>query len=768
MLSYIVPAAAQNTEQPDAAQDAEQQVTPELSAETVGEFLDSFFAMPEVKPHYVGASVVIVQDDEIIAQKGYGYADLANETPVDPESTLFRVASVSKSFTAVAIMQLVEQGKIDLQENIETYLNGIEIDNPFDTPVTVEHLLLHETGFEIRDPQPGDLHGDFEKFVEMEEYIRAHFPPVVREPGTSYMYDNFAHLLLGYIVQNVSGQEYEDYMNDHIFAPLGMENSGFLIDEDVLGKMATGYDMTTGEAVDPYTYTPTIMPHGGMYATAEDIGKFMIAFLQAEKAAEGNLLSPETYESMIEYRSAIHPLLPNTTYGFEAASQLPQAGSSAAVITKAGDLPGNSSLMLFIPEQRVGVFLTYNKMGVLRELFYPMFMGSFFPQYAMPAVLGPYEEVNTESLQKFAGLYSDLRLRSIVSNVQVQEDGTVLISDSIIGPRALIQVDENLFMDELTYKLTAFTIDELSGAVYLKEPYLNPLGYARKGNEPAGFQDVTEVNPYSEFIHALQSLGYYPNDANAEFQPEALMSRSEVVRLLLTISGINGTETQSEDYVFTDIADHEAATYIQAAVELGMVQGVGGGKFAPDRAATRQEVAVMIWNVMRLQYPDALFAHIALGEDVADWAAPAVKMAIALGLHGPEVQLNAEGAAIFKADETINNQEVAAILYKLLTQPTDQIVTMLQQQLQQEQQEQQGQQVQEEQQEQQEQQVQDAEQPNEEASQQEKDPAQDSEQTSEQEELDEQEEQDESVQDEQDQEVLDESGQDEQEQQPAA
>ena len=673
ILSPVIPASAQEAEQP---------ASPQLTAETAEQFLDSFFASEEVKPHYVGASAVIVKDDEIIAQKGYGYADLAAQTPVDPASTLFRIASVSKSFTAVAIMQLVEQGKLDLQENIETYLNGIEIDNPFDTPVTVEHLLLHLTGFEVRDPQPSDLHGDFDQFVDMEDYIREHMPPVVREPGTSYMYDNFAHLLLGYIVQNVSGEAFEDYMEAHVFSSAGMENSGYLIDQDVLARMATGYD-AADQAIDPYTLTPTIMPHGGMFATAEDIGKFMVAFLQAAEDQNAGLISANTFAEMTRYRSAIHPLLPNTTYGFEAASQLPLAGSNPAIVTKVGDLPGNSSLLMFIPEERVGVFLTYNKTSILRELFYPMFLSAFYPQYAAPAALQPSEEVDVEALQKLGGLYSDLRLKALVSLVTVQEDGTIVISDSIIGPRPLTRIDEYLFVDEITRKFTAFTEDQRTGAVYLKEPYLNPLGYARKGDTPLGFSDVPEDHPYATFIYGLQSLGYYPNEASASFNPEQTVSRAEVVSLLLKISGIKESKTSPEQYVFTDIAGHASAGYIQAAAEIGMVQGYGDGEFAPDRAATRQEVAAMIWNVLRLQYPDELFAHVQLGDNVADWAVPAVKMSIVLGLHGPEVQLNEDGTVAFNGTEEMKKQEVAAVLYMLLTKPVDQIVAQLQQQMQQ-------------------------------------------------------------------------------------
>src|SRR5690606_40063382 len=134
------------------------------------------------------------------------------------------------------------------------------------------------SAFEDRDPQEGRMITDHDFYISMEDYIAQYMPPIVREPGTAYMYDNFAYLLLGKIVQNVSGQPYEQYMEEHIFAPLGMENSGFLLNDHLLERLVTTYDPAL-QPIPPYTYEPTVMPEGGMLATAEDISKFMIAFL---------------------------------------------------------------------------------------------------------------------------------------------------------------------------------------------------------------------------------------------------------------------------------------------------------------------------------------------------------------------------------------------------------------------------------------------------------------------------------------------------------
>jgi len=650
-----------------------------LNEETAAAFLDEFFASESAKQLYVGAAITIVKDGEVIAERGYGYADAEAEEPVDPSQTVFRVASVSKTFTAVAIMQLVEQGKIDLNADILTYLPDLELVNPYDMPVTVANLLTHQSGLRVRDPFTTDLHTDWELYVSIEDYVKQHLPPVVREPGTAYMYDNYGYLLLGLIVQNISGMPYEDYMQEHVFAPLGMTSSGYLLQGDLLERLVTGYDASFS-SIEPYVFTPTIMPHGGMLSTAEDMGKFMLAYLNGGALGEERILSEDSVKEMNVYRSEIHPVLPNTTYGFESASQLPLAGSSEAVITKAGDLPGNSSLLMFIPEQNVGVFLTYNIQSALRELFYAQFMSTFFPQYAAPADLEAYEPQPAADLARLAGYYRDLRVSMLISKIDVAGDGSLVISDSYLGPRVLTQVDDNLFVDQLANRYTAFAFDETTNRVYMREPYLNPLGYAQQGVQPAGFADVGLDHAYAPYIYAMQSLEFYDNDASAVFGPEEVVTRAELVYWLLAISGLTEVDLTGEELAFSDIAGHPYAAYIQFAYQIGMIKGDGQGRFHPDRPATRQEAAVMIWNVYQMQYPGNLSSSVELADETDTWAVDAVKMMAVLGLYGPEVTMTETGAVDYQSKQALTRQEAAALYHQLLLQPVDQIIAQLMQQ----------------------------------------------------------------------------------------
>ncbi|GAA0359255.1 serine hydrolase [Caldalkalibacillus horti] len=663
-MAQNIASANTGTEQPKA-----------LTTSSAEEFLEEFFSAAHIEPQYIGASVVIVKDGQVLAEKGYGYADTAAQLEVNPQETTFRVASVSKSINAIAVMQLVEQGNIDLQEDIRVYLPSLTFDNPYSKPVTVEHLLAHTTGFEIRDPKPEDIHGDLERVVGIEEYVHKHMPPVVREPGSSYMYDNFASLLAGLLVEEVSGVPYQDYMDEHVFQPLGMNNSGFLLEGSLLEQLATGYD-AAGQAMEVYTVTPTVMPHGGMISTAEDLGKFMIAFLN-EGDSEELQLSAESIELMQEYRSEIHPLWPDTTNGFEASFQFPLAGSSSEILTKGGDLPGFSSYLFMIPEENTGVFLTYNQSGVLRNFFYSEFISTFFPQYSEPVDLAPFQPQSPEQLERLTGYYADLRLRSLVTTIQVGEDGALSISDGFLGPRALQQVDENLFVDPISNQFVAFQVDQNGKAEYLREPNLNPYGYAQKGEEAKGFSDVNEQHLYAPYILPLQSLGYYPNDSNLAFNPEHVLTRGEYVEQLLTVSGIPGSQT--EQIAFPDVVGHPKASYIQMAYELGMITGDEKGNFGPDRVITRQEAATMNWRLLHSQYPPGAFDEIQLAGEVSEWAIPAVQMMLGLGLHGPEVEAKEDGSIDFLAKKELTKQEDAAILFMMFTQPTyliaEQLVT---------------------------------------------------------------------------------------------
>jgi CubicO group peptidase (beta-lactamase class C family) len=195
-----------------------------LEASDLESFFDGIVPLQLERSDIAGASVMVIQNGQVLLRKGYGYADLKNKKPVDPATSIFRLASISKLFTWVSVMQLVEQGKLDLDTDVNRYLD-FQIRPAFFKPVTLRNLMTHTGGFEevIRDI----IVTDPKQAVILRDFLIRNQPQRLFAPGTIPAYSNYGVGIAGYIVQRVSGQPFEQYVEQHIFSPLKMENSTF-------------------------------------------------------------------------------------------------------------------------------------------------------------------------------------------------------------------------------------------------------------------------------------------------------------------------------------------------------------------------------------------------------------------------------------------------------------------------------------------------------------------------------------------------------------
>ena len=183
-------------------------------------FLDEVMAEDMQEHHIPGATVAVVKDGELSFAKGYGYADLERQTPVVPGQTLFSLGSLSKLFTWTAVMQLAEQGKVDLHADVNTYLQEAQIPATFPESITLAHLMTHTPGFE--EIATGRFPLEIDRVLPLDAYIGKGRPARVRPPGTTLGYSNYGASLAGYIVQEVSGIPYEQYVEENILSPLRM------------------------------------------------------------------------------------------------------------------------------------------------------------------------------------------------------------------------------------------------------------------------------------------------------------------------------------------------------------------------------------------------------------------------------------------------------------------------------------------------------------------------------------------------------------------
>ena len=372
-------------------------------------FLDDELGREMEKHHIAGAAVSVVKDGKLFFAKGYGSADLGNKIPVDPEQTIFHVGSVGKLFTWTAVMQLVEQGKLDLDEDINDYLD-FRIPDTYPQPITLRHLMTHTSGFE--DRWLDSVVSDTSEVIPAREWLVTYMPARVCPPGDCAGYSNYNAMLAGYIVARVSGEPYDQYIQEHIFDPLGMAHSTAQspIPQNLRAQASVGYTYEDGDfkAFPDYTAQPALWPSGAHQASVTDMARFMIAHLQngrysGANTAEARILKETTARQMHSTAYTPDPRLLGAAYGFADMSD-----NGQRTLGHTGYFPPMSSLLLLLPEQNLGVYVVYNSEGG-RELtnqhtgFQRAFFDHYYPAPAVKPIQPPADFA--ERAGRFVGLY---------------------------------------------------------------------------------------------------------------------------------------------------------------------------------------------------------------------------------------------------------------------------------------------------------------------------------------------------------------------------
>ncbi|MFI0353607.1 serine hydrolase domain-containing protein [Actinomadura sp. 9N407] len=303
-----------------------------------------------------GASVVVVAGGRQVLAKGYGVADTGTRAPVDPESTAFFTGSLAKLFTATAVMQLVRQGKLDLDADVNGRLATFKIEDTYPgRPVTLRHLLTYTAGFDdsviglaVRDPRDAG---------SLRDVLAERQPRRVRPPGAAISYDNYALALAGHLVEIASGTPYAKYLDRHVLGPIGMTGSTAAVPPPaaIAARLAKGYRPSgTGFATVSGQYG-AITPSGpGTIATPADMGRFMLAHL----GDDARLGGPEVTRTMRQRQHAQDDRMPGMGFTWE---QRPRNGHE--LVYKDGDVPGFHSILALLPEQKIGVHVVYNGDG---------------------------------------------------------------------------------------------------------------------------------------------------------------------------------------------------------------------------------------------------------------------------------------------------------------------------------------------------------------------------------------------------------------------
>ncbi|MEM9668023.1 MAG: serine hydrolase [Pseudomonadota bacterium] len=405
-------------------------------------FIDGIMATALQDQFITGAVISVVSAEDTLLLKGYGLADSETDTPVDPNIHLFRIASISKLFTATSIMQLVEQGKVDLDADIRTYLGDLGFDDSKGA-ITTADLLTHTAGFEDR------IFGFYGETPELEDLPREeHFarlaPTQVRAPGELVSYSNYSYSLLGEIIARVSGKTYAEYIREEIFQPLGMERSTVVLkslaapttpeiealreDESKSHRWDNGW-------YDTQSFPSTIAMHeaaGTISTTAADISSFMHAHLNNGAFEDSELLQPETADRMHSVLFSHIPGVNGNAHGFWVLNI-----GGYDVIEHGGSINDFRSTFVLFPELGLGVFISGNtaSSGILGRI-PDRIVEHFFPKEDKGTT--PDAPVQVVNLEEVSGKYLTSRrnqtrfgkIANVVStfNLSATDDGDILMS----------------------------------------------------------------------------------------------------------------------------------------------------------------------------------------------------------------------------------------------------------------------------------------------------------------------------------------------------
>lgn len=462
-----------------------------LTRPDVEAWLDGYMPYALQTGDIAGAVVVVVKDGQVLLQKGYGYADLAKRTPVDPEKHLFRPGSISKLFTWTAVMQLVEQGKLDLDADLDQYID-FKIPAHDGKPATLRQVMTHTVGFEeqIRSL----ITSNPDELVPLGQALKRWVPERIHAPGTTPAYSNYATALAGYIIERVSGETFDDYIDRHIFAPLGMDHSSFRqpLPAALLANMSKGYGRASEGKPRDYEFI-SLAPAGSLAATGTDMAKFMIAHLQDGAYGDGRILGEATAKQMHTTGQASVGPLNRMMLGFYETSL-----NGHRAISHGGDTVWfHSDLQLFI-DDGIGLYVSMNSAGrdgaplVIRDN-----LSEGFADRYLPGPPAPDSTVSTDDArlhaQQIAGAYASSRrpdssfmsMLNLLGSTKVipNEDGTIGVSmalDASGAPKKWREISPYLWQDVASGDRLA--ADVVDGVVtrFSMEPYAAIMVFQRQ------------------------------------------------------------------------------------------------------------------------------------------------------------------------------------------------------------------------------------------------------------------------------------------------
>jgi len=441
------------------------------------------------KNHAPGAGVALLSHGELLWCGGIGLADVASKRAITCD-TEFRVGSISKTFVALALLKLQEEGKINLEARLRDVAPEIPVNNRWESshPVRIVNLLEHTAGFDdmeaaevynVRDPYDYPLLEVFKRFRE---------PQTVRwPPDTRMSYSNPGYGIAGYLIEKVTGEPYDKYIRETFLQPLGMNNSDYRFTDANQALLASGYDGKSPRPVGyPYIY---LRPAGDLKASPGELAKLVQFFLRRGMVGQAQLVKPESIARMETPKTTLaaqHGL----RLGYGLANYTDVAGG---VVTRGhdGGIDGFISTYRYMPGQNWGYVVLLNSAGAGEALESINHLAGAFLSKDYPKPYKPVFAVTPAELQSFAGYYAQRAPRSqmmaflddLAGGLRIRVIGGQLARSSLFGkPEALLPAGKNLFRGEKEPEGTTIFFSDDAGHFALTSMGGDSISYAERAS----------------------------------------------------------------------------------------------------------------------------------------------------------------------------------------------------------------------------------------------------------------------------------------------
>jgi CubicO group peptidase (beta-lactamase class C family) len=477
-------------------------------------WVDEFVAHQMKENHIPGAIVCIVKDGQIILSKGYGLADIEAQRAVDPHKTLFRIASVTKMFTATAILQQVERGNLHLESDVREIVD-FPLRLSSSKPLRVSDLLTHRGGFE--NGLFGVLSNRMTQMPSLKEVLSRTMPSQVRDPGTLSSYSNHGFTLLAYVLERRTGIPMAQYLQDNIFKPLGMESTSFLqpLPPPLKDEVATGYSYTNGQLI-PHPFEIVLTAGGGaISSTADDMGRFMLAQLQLGLLDGRRILSVDSTQDMHNVHFRYAPGPGGMGYGFPHAEI-----NGHDVLWHTGALYYCYSRLVLIPDSGVGLFIAGNsdQADELQERLFAAFMERYFPPPApTSAMSGALQTPDRREADEISGEYrrSGFPITTFAALTSLKEIATVrATNEGMLVQRGGGKTINYRYVGPSRYRTTDSDQSSLGDVVFFRDVNGKVAGYSVQNRETSSMERVT--NPFrtpwltvllARLVYGIASMG---------------------------------------------------------------------------------------------------------------------------------------------------------------------------------------------------------------------------------------------------------------------